>query len=311
MPRIIEIVEHDKRLNLEYGSLCVRNFNGVLLEKIDLDEIIGVTCYPHGSTVSAALLAELANRSIPFTVSSKKYEPIGVLLPVVGNFEQSARIASQINMSAPMKKQIWASVVRHKIKMQLMALQAVGVSSNRILFLLGQVKSGDSTNCEAQVAKIYWRKFLGDSFRRDREQPGANAFLNYGYAVLRSSVARSIASAGLNPSIGIFHRHNLNGMRLVDDLMEPFRPMVDLRVHALVREGHIQVTPIVKRALVDVLMTDVPHARGFTPVSVATQYVATSYVQTLRKLTTGIDYPVCGHSEDYFDFNQLADWAKL
>ena len=291
--------------------MCVRSSDGTLIDRIDLDEIIGVTCYPHGSTISAALLAELANRAIPFTVSNRKYEPIGILLPVVGNFEQSARIESQINASIPMKKQIWSSIVKQKLRMQLLALHVLELDSNQIVTLVKQVKSGDSTNCEAQAARIYWKKFFGKDFRRNRDEPGINAFLNYGYSVLRSSVARSLTSAGLNPSIGIFHRNNLNGMRLVDDLMEPFRPLVDLRVHALIAEGHSEISPVVKRALVDVLVTDVPHMRGTTPVSVATQYSAISYVQTLKKLSNLIEYPLSNSHGLYADFNQLPLWAKL
>jgi len=311
MPRIIEIVESNKRLHLEYGSLVVRDSEGVLLDRIDLDEILGIICYPHGSMLSAALMAELAQRAIPLVVSDQKFQPTGILLPVVGNYEQSARIEAQIGATVPQKKQIWTSVVKTKLRMQAMALELVGSNPSRILKLAERVKSGDSENLEAQGARVYWPALFGSDFRRNRDLVGINALLNYGYAILRASVARAATSAGLNPSIGIFHRNAYNGLRLVDDLMEPYRPLVDLRVHVLVQSGFLEVSPIAKRALVDVLLTDVPHIRGNTPISVATQYTAISFIQALKREVRDVEYPNPSTNPLYIDFHTLADWAKL
>jgi CRISP-associated protein Cas1 len=304
MFRIVEIVEHNRHLSLSYGSMQIHSGDGQLLGSIDLDEVLGVVCYPHGATVSAALMSDLSARSIPLVVSDHKFQPTGILLPVVGNFEQSARIEAQITASTPLKKQIWASIVRQKILMQALALEITGKNSGMLTSLARQVKSGDSSNVEAHAAKYYWSRFFDPSFRRNRDEPGINALLNYGYSIIRASVARSVTSAGLNPSIGLFHRNSYNGLRLVDDLMEPFRPLVDLRVHALYLDGQLEVTPDTKRELVDVLSTDVPSARGITPVANATQYAATSLVKVLRRETKGIEFPDIAERELFADFHQ-------
>lgn len=307
--RIIEIVETDRHLHLEFGSLVVRSNSQVVLDRIDLDEVLGVSCYPHGSTISAALMAELARRGIPLVVSDNTFQPTGILLPVVGNFEQARRIESQITATVPMKKQVWASIVRQKLLMQALALDVVGVESARLRVLAGEVKSGDAGNLEGQGARTYWGLLFDKQFRRDRDQPGPNSLLNYGYAVLRATLARAVAAAGLNPSIAIFHRNAYNGMRLIDDLMEPFRPLIDLRVHALVQAGRTEVERVSKRALVDVMSTDVPHERGVTPLAVATQYAATSYVRVLNRELRQVEYPSARKDDLYQGFHELAHWA--
>lgn len=309
--RIIEIVETGRSLHLEYGSMVIRNEWGSVLDRIDLDEVLGVSCYPHGSTFSAALMAELSARGIPLVVSDGSFQPTGILLPVVGNFEQSRRIESQVMATVPLRKQVWARIVKHKLLMQALALELTGGNPNRLRLLASEVKSGDSSNLEGQGARVYWQEMFGRTFRRDRDQPGPNAMLNYGYAVLRATVARATVAAGLHPGIAVFHRNAYNGLRLVDDLMEPFRPLIDLRVFALVNSGHIEVNKITKRALVDVLSTDVPHVKGLTPVSVAAQSTATTFAQVLTRERQRVEYPDLREPSAYEGFLELAHWARL
>lgn len=306
--RIIEITETGRTLRLNLGSVEIFDSNGAKLARIALDEIAGIICYPHGSLVTAALMAELARRNIPLVVSGNDFSPVGVLTALDGNFEQAKRIEAQINSSAPRKKQLWADVVRQKIAMQALALEIAGRPNLTVANLRTQVRSGDSQNCEAQAARLYFTTFFGNNFRRDRDLPGINALLNYGYAVLRASTARALVAAGLHPSIGIFHRNAYNGMRLADDIMEPFRPLVDLRVRALIVDGVAAVTPETKRALVDVLSTDVPHIRGITPVSVAVQYAATSLAKCFLGDAKKIEFPVANMQDLYFDFMSLPRW---
>ena len=116
--------------------------------------------------------------------------------------------------------------------------------------LASRVRSGDPSNLEALGARRYWRLLFGEEFRRDRHATGVNALLNYGYMVARAATARAVVAAGLHPSIGVHHSHAENVMRLVDDLVEPFRPLVDLQVWHLVRSGHTGVSPMTKRPLV-------------------------------------------------------------
>lgn len=308
--RFIEITESGFDLHLRYGSLIVYDSHGTLRDQIDLDEVLGIICYPHGSMLSAALMSELAMRGIPLVVSNHAFSPSGILLPVIGHHEQSKRLESQIQLSIPRRKAAWANIVRAKLHMQALALDVCGKPSGRVRAIAGEVKSGDTSNAEAQGARVYWRELFGPAFRRERETPGINSLLNYGYAVLRATLARFVVASGLHPGIAIFHRNALNGLRLVDDLMEPFRPLVDIRVSALVRAGFLTVDPKTKRLLVDVMSTDLPHPRGTTPVSVAARYAAISFANHLRDKSHSLEFPIHTNKVDYLDFHSLPPWSQ-
>jgi CRISPR-associated protein Cas1 len=298
--RVIEIVEADRYLFLEYGNMVIRDKHHVV-GRVALDDISAVVVNTFGTSQSAGLLAALAERNIPFVVAGKNFSPVAVLLPVEGNFAQSARIEAQIAASGPLTKRLWQQVVRSKIEMQAMALDVVGVRSTALTALAQKVRSGDPDNCEAQAARVYWTQLFGRSFRRDRSLFGINSFLNYGYAVLRSATARAVVSAGLHPGIGIHHRNAYNTMRLVDDLMEPYRPLIDLRVFALASAGLMDVTSETKRHLVSVINTDVPTRAGMSPVSVALHYLATSLVQAFMGEREKLELPSPHMIEDIRD----------
>jgi len=156
------------------------------------------------------------------------------------------------------------------------------------------VRSGDPDNMEAQGARRYWGLLFGDAFRRDQDGGGINGLLNYGYTVLRATMARAVVAAGLHPGIGLHHSHDNNSMRLVDDLMEPFRPIIDLKVWQLRRNGEELVTPEAKRALVRTLYDDMQTAAGATPVMVCTQKLAVSLAQVYLGEREKLDLPLPG-----------------
>ena len=135
---------------------------------------------------------------------------------------------------------------------------------------------------------------MGAAFRRETDGDGVNAMLNYGYAVLRAGTARAIVAAGLHPGIGIFHRHPSNAMPLADDLMEPFRPWVDVAVHALVAEGHVTVDPMVKTTLAAVLAKDLRSAAGRTPISTGMIRLAQSLSASFVAQSPRLDLPIHG-----------------
>src|SRR5690606_35863877 len=155
-------------------------------------------------------------------------------------------------------------------------LEAVGVPYMPLLALAKKVRSGDAGNLEAQGARRYWGLLFGDEFRRDQAAGGLNSLLNYGYTILRSATARAVVGAGLHPSIGLFHSNSGNPMRLVDDLIEPFRPVVDMKVWLLRRQDEKDVTPETKRAMVQTLYDDMLTDVGATPVNACMQRLATS-----------------------------------
>ena len=174
----------------------------------------------------------------------------------------------QLDADEPLKKRLWQALVRAKIRQQGAVLERVGKAHPVHSTLLArQVRSGDPENIEAQAARRYWPLLMGENFRRDRQALGANAMLNYGYTLLRSGVARAVVSTGLHPSVGLHHSNRGNAMCLVDDLMEPFRPLVDFLVTRLVASGETSVTTPVKAELATILSIDVTTTRGTTPVS--------------------------------------------
>ena len=267
--QVVEVVESDRHLSLEYGNLVV-SAGKVVIGRVGLDSIQAVIVNPHGATLSAGILAALAERGVAVVIAGKNFRPAAMVVPVEGHHAVAQRISAQVSASLPAQKQAWKQIVRSKITMQALVLEHYGVDAERLWVLESKVRSGDPENTEAQAARFYWPQLLGSKFRRDRDQPGLNSLLNYGYAVIRASTARAIAAAGLHPAIGIHHQGALDTMRLADDLMEPFRPLVDVRVRAIAEsEISLDVTPRTKKMLVAILSTDVPTDAGTSPVSVA------------------------------------------
>jgi CRISPR-associated protein Cas1 len=160
--------------------------------------------------------------------------------------------------------------------------------------LASKVRSGDPDNLEAQGARRYWGLLFGDEFRRDQDGEGLNALLNYGYTVLRAATARAIVAAGLHPTLGVFHSNEGNAMRLVDDVMEPFRPVIDLRVWQLARQGERHITPDTKRALVRTLYDDMQTSIGATPVMSCIHKLATSLAQVYLGERERLELPLPG-----------------
>jgi CRISPR-associated protein Cas1 len=194
-------------------------------------EDIGIVILEHSQiTITSRLLEELLANKVSIITCNSKYMPNGMFLPLDGNSEQTERFRTQIETSLPLKKQLWQQTIKTKIDNQSLVLKAFGQSNERLLYLKEKVQSGDPTNCEGQAASYYWGKIYGSKFTRERDEDTPNAQLNYGYAILRSVVARALVSSGMLPSFGIFHRNKYNAFCLADDIMEPYRPYVDWMV---------------------------------------------------------------------------------
>ena len=240
------------------------------------------------------LLIALAERCAPFVLCGPNHNAAGMLIPVDGNYQQAKRFDAQIAATKPTHKRLWADIVRAKLQQQGAALEAAGAPTAPLTALVRRVRSGDPDNLEAQGAQKYWRLLLGDDFRRDQHAGGVNGLLNYGYTVLRAATARAVVAAGLHPTLGIHHSNEGNAMRLVDDLMEPFRPMIDLRIWRLLRDGHTDVVPDTKRALVRALYGDMQTNIGATPVMVCLQKLAVSVAQVYLGEREELDLPFPG-----------------
>ncbi len=154
-----------------------------------------------------------------------------------------------------------------------------------------KVRSGDPDNVEAEAARRYWPLLLGAEFRRDRDSGGANALLNYGYAVLRAGVARAVFAAGLHPGAGLMHSNRSNPMVLVDDLMEPFRPLVDREVWRLVKAGKLDLDSEAKVALARIMVLDLSTRFGLSPLMVCAERLAQSLARAYAGEGNELDLP--------------------
>lgn len=294
--RIVEIADDRRHLFVHRGFMVVRDTEGERKElgKIPLDDIVAVIASAHGITYTNNLLVALAERGAPFVLCGANHNAVGMLLTLDGHHVQAKRIEAQIAAKLPLNKRLWADLVKSKLTQQAATLEAIGAPTVPLQALVRKVKSGDPENVEAQGARRYWGLLMGKDFRRDQTAGEANAQLNYGYTILRSATARAVVAAGLHPSIGLHHCNDSNPMRLVDDLMEPFRPVVDLKVWQLQRAGETQVTPEAKRALVHVLYDDMQTNLGVTPVMVCMQRLAVSLAQVYLNERDKLDLPLPG-----------------
>lgn len=294
--RIVEVADDRRHLSMNRGFMVVQDTEGQRKElgQVPLDDIAAVIANAHGLSYTNNLLVALAERGAPFVLCAANHNAVGMLMPVEGNFEQAKRIEAQIAANSPTHKRMWAAVVRSKLEQQAAALEAAGAPSVPLSALAAKVRSGDPENLEAQGARRYWGLLFGPEFRRDQDGDGLNGLLNYGYTVLRASTARAVIAAGLHPSIGLHHSNDNNAMRLVDDLMEPFRPMIDLKVWQLRRNGEEHVTPETKRALVRTLYDDMQTPGGATPVMVCAQKLAVSLAQVYLGERDKLDLPLPG-----------------
>lgn len=294
--RIVEVADDRRHLFLSRGFLVVQDTEGERKElgQVPLDDVAAVIANAHGLSYTNNLLVALAERCAPFVLCAANHNAVGMVLSIEGNFQQAKRFDAQIAANQPLIKRLWAEIVKSKLQQQAAALEATGAPFVPLSALVRKVRAGDPDNFEAQGARRYWGLLFGDDFRRDQQGAGLNSMLNYGYTVLRAATARAVVAAGLHPTIGLHHSNEGNAMRLVDDLMEPFRPMIDLKVWQLHKQGEGQITPDSKRALVRTLYDDMQTSVGATPVMVCAQKLATSLVQVFMGEKDKLDLPLPG-----------------
>ncbi|MDN3692766.1 type II CRISPR-associated endonuclease Cas1 [Chryseobacterium tructae] len=194
-------------------------------------EDLGVLMLDHFQiTISHQLIQKMMGNNVVVISCDAHHLPHGIMLPMYGHTEHSDRIKDQLEASEPLKKQLWKQTVECKIENQKEVLRRLGNYYEPMAEYQRNVKSGDITNMEGIAAQHYWKHLISLDFLRARFGDSPNQFFNFGYSVLRSMVARAIIETGLLPVLGIFHKNKYNPYCLADDLMEPFRPFIDLLV---------------------------------------------------------------------------------
>lgn len=294
--RVIEIGEDGHHLSKYRGFMLVKR-DSVEVGRVPLDDMTVVILSAHQITLSKSLLSELAARHIPLMTCGKNFHPHAFSLPYAVHYDQTGVLWMQIEASKPLQKRLWQSVVEQKIINQRLVLDYFNPDHKAVKeleILSRRVKSGDPENIEAQAARQYWPALMGDDFRRDRAQVGENSFLNYGYSIVRAATARAVCGAGLTPALGIHHRNRKNAYALVDDMMEPFRPVVDLHVRQILDAGGNaleSLTPAMKKDLVKVLDLDVQVEKGITSVMNSMHRLAHTLVQSLQAGENKLEFP--------------------
>lgn len=205
----------------------------------------------HSVHLTVPLMNMFAKNNIGVVFCDECHTPTTMLMDLDSNSVQTKHFRAQLEAEKTLAKQIWKQIVERKIQNQSKLLSKLGIADDILKPYYVNVKSGDISNREGIAAKIYWRNLFGNHFVRDRFGPCPNDFLNYGYALLRSAVARAIMDAGLLPTVGVFHRNYYNSFPLADDLMEPYRPFVDERVFVQYAENKRIIDQGFKRRMVE------------------------------------------------------------
>jgi CRISPR-associated protein Cas1 len=280
--RIIDVVEDGRYLHIERDWLVVEE-NKLELGRVPLTDVQSVLVHARHATYSHGLLLRLANHDIPLVICDHRHEPIAILMSLTGHHRHAGRVRIQAESPQPVRKRIWRDLVRAKIAEQARTLAPFdSIGSGGLRKMVSMVRSGDPNNIEARAARYYWQRLFGNDFRRNRAHPGLNAHLNYGYTILRSALARAVTASGLVPSLGVGHVNARNNFCLVDDDMEPFRPLVDRMVWKNQDKWSGELTAVARAELAGTMSRSVKIDEGETDLFRAMTVVVNSLVKVFE-----------------------------
>ncbi|GGB05447.1 CRISPR-associated endonuclease Cas1 [Brucella endophytica] len=274
-------ISQPSRLTFRDRQLVVAQDDGEV--SLAIEDIAWLVLDTPQVSVSGSLLSAFAEGGIAMIVPDSKHHPAGVLLPFHQHHVQAHIAHLQIGISQPLKKRLWQALVVAKIRNQATLLAHLGRPREKTLLAMAErVGSGDPDNIEAQAARSYWPD-LFSGFTRGNETDRRNALLNYGYAVIRAALARACTASGLLPAFGVHHASRSNAFNLVDDLIEPFRPFVDLAVHERAQEcENKELTVEDRRFMAAILNRSAAIGPERMTILAATEAVAMSMVRAME-----------------------------
>lgn len=266
------------------------------VKRIPIEDIGVVMLDNRQITITHGALGALLDNNVAVISCDDNRMPAGLMLPLSCNTTQSERFRHQIEASLPLKKQLWQQTVQAKILNQSSVLHLRrGLNCGNMEAWAKQVKSGDGDNLEGRAAAFYWPNLFGhiDGFRRDREGIAPNNLLNYGYAILRAVIARALTGSGLLPTLGIHHHNRYNAYCLADDIMEPYRPYVDMLVADIVDSGTdcSCLTTEIKRTLLSIPVIDVVIDGRRSPLMIGAGMTTASLYKCFSGELRKIAYP--------------------
>lgn len=287
--RIIEIADTSAFLSFENHLLKIRLSGGKIVT-VPVGEIQCLILANPAVTVTGALLAELASAGGIVVLSGSNRLPVAMQLPLDGNYIQNERFRAQLQATAPLNKRLWQCIIKEKIRRQGMLLKTLRGDDFHLLDWSREVNSGDTNNLEGRAAAVYWKHIFHSDFCRNRDSTDNNLLLNYGYAILRAMTARACCSVGLHPTLGINHHNRYNPYCLADDLMEPFRYIIDKKVAELNPENQNidKLSKEFRAELLDSLLAKVKTANGMWQLAdllrISAGQIADSYQSGEMKL---------------------------
>lgn len=290
--RIIDVSEA-AYVRLKHQQLVIEK-QSEIVGQVPIEDL-GVLILQHPAIVlTQQLIVACQKNKVVIVFCDEKHLPYSLILPIgEGHTLHNKILKQQMAISEPTRKRLWQKIVQHKIKEQEQTLVMLNKESTRLSFLSTQVKTGDSGNCEAIAAQAYWKLLFGKAFKRDADLDGVNSLLNYGYAIIRAAVARSVCGAGLHPTIGLFHTNQYNALCLADDLMEPFRPWVDYVVYQMAStNSEVTINQQSKQALLGLMSEAVLYKKKTMPFMVALHYLMADLKRCYSDGIKTLPYPL-------------------
>jgi CRISPR-associated protein Cas1 len=282
------MISRPAKLRREHYSLAIEQEQTAF---VPFEDIAIIVLNHREITLTHPVLSACAEYGIGLYATGHNHQPAGVFLPFLSHSRSTRMMRLQLNIAKPRIKQAWAGIVRRKIENQATCLRLCNKAGmDRLESYARRIRSGDPDNLEGQAAAFYFTQLFGKGFQR-AEENWTNAALNYGYTVLRGAIARGLVAHGLHPTIGLFHDSEQNAFNLADDLIEPFRPLVDLHVakHPATTKGDLM--PEDKSALVALFNIDVAMVQGRMSVLSAVEYAVESLVRLFEEDTNELQLP--------------------
>ena len=284
------LIENKTSITSKYGQLVLKSEireSSVPIEDIGFLVIDNAEIY-----LSIPAINLMTENNTAIIVCGVNHLPNGMFLNLNSHHIQQEIFRNQIEASVPLKKQLWQQTITEKIRNQGILLNAITKKTNHFEYLVSKVLSGDTTNMEGVAASFYWKSFFEHEFKRERFGDYPNNFLNYGYAILRAAMARALSGSGLLNTLGIHHKSKYNAFALADDIMEPFRPLIDEKVFELMQKYDEQeLNTIIKSELLQVLTRTVYFKDEKSPLMVALQTTSSSLQQCFTGSRKKIKYP--------------------
>ena len=276
-------ITQPSRLSLADGQIVVGRDDGDV--RLPIEDVAWVVIDTPQAALTTALISACMDAGTVLIVTDRTHTPSGMILPFHRHHRQAEIAAIQIGISVPLKKRLWQVMIQAKIGNQAAMLTACGQDSSALAAMARLVGSGDPDNTEARAARAYWPRLFAD-FIRDDASDKRNALLNYGYAIIRSAVARALVASGLLPAFGVNHASIVNAFNLADDLVEPFRPYVDRAVWQITAQGRVrkgETTVEERRTLASILTETTVFGRETVSLLVATEMAAESLVRAMEQ----------------------------